>query len=239
MQICKHCGKSLIPYGGKCVHCGAPVDARKIRGIYDLVFCIDCTNSKALAGYVRQPIINLLTALEIAGCDWRARAIGYGDFEFDEEPIQNDNVFVNSVGSFQSQFHSLPTLLSGWRRPESTLDAIWYAAKGSEWRKRCKRFVFVFTDAQTKEVNEKTTDEILGTDTDIDILIQELDVLHIRLNLWGPRDPVYEKLQLTPLSEITLFNDAEYSLFSKVDVLQPIYDYQSYLLDSECDEDDY
>ena len=89
---------------------------------------------------------------------------------------------------------------------------------------------------------KKTTDEILGADTDIDILIQELDVLHIRLNLWGPRDPVYEKLQLTPLSEITLFNDAEYSLFSKVDVLQPIYDYQSYLLDSECDEcdeDDY
>ncbi len=184
------------------------------KAIIDIVFCVDCTNAGAVAVCVGQQIIRFIESLDskvgTVVADWRARVVGYGDLEIGET-VQNSNEFVCDVASFKSQYSYLEKYAGG-DEPESTLDAICYAATQSDWRDNCKKFVFVLTDATTHDIHSSTrnTCDICNVD-DLKWLLVEKD---IRLFLWGPNDPYYSSFKGVPKSEIVILKDANGRLFN-------------------------
>lgn len=180
----------------------------KIKAVIDIVLCIDCTNGGAIVSCMAPPIIRFLKSLDSIdvnyGFDWRARVVGYGDLEIGEK-IQNSNEFVFDVDSIERQFSNLKGYAGG-DEPESTLDAICYATKQSDWRKYCHKVVIVLTDAHTKGIHSST--EILFAIHDVEELKWVLLENKIRLCLWAPKDPVYESFKSLPKSKIFLLDDA-------------------------------
>ena len=111
----------------------------------DIVFCIDCTNGGALVRCMKSRIVEYVEAHNTKEIDvivnWRARVVGYGDLEC-EEPIMNSNGFVSDVDSFAKQLADLEELgYAGGDVPESTLDAICYAAETSDWRENATKLL--------------------------------------------------------------------------------------------------
>jgi len=193
----------------------------KTKAIIDIVFCVDCTNAGAVAVCMEQQIIRFIESLDskegAVVADWRARVVGYGDLEIGET-VQNSNEFVCDVASFKSQYSNLEKYAGG-DEPESTLDAICYAATQSDWRDNCKKFVFVLTDATTHDIHSSTrnTCDICNVDDLKWLLVDK----NISLFLWGPKDPVYESFKALPKSEIILLDDANGALYSgKIDLTE-------------------
>lgn len=200
----------------------------------DIVFCIDCTAASVIR-FIRGDVLpKILESLNEPGLilespyklyklrnviDWRARVMGYRDFEFDEEYLMNDNPFVSTIEEVKCQLAGMDTIYgTGGDEPESTLDAIWYAAMRSDWRSNSHKFMFVFTDAPTKSVDEKTINDIICSDRDVDILAQELNVNHIKLFLFGPKDSVYDSLVKIPRSEIVQFEGDPFEFYWNLDL---------------------
>lgn len=185
----------------------------KMRGVADIVFCFDCTYSmEYIIKTVRDGVNNFVNSFQdsLEVLDWRARAMGYRDFEVDEEYLINDKPFVTTAQDLKDQIESLEAKEdTGGDPPESTLDAIWYAAKKTEWRDQCHKIVIVFTDETSKGVDEKTLNDIPGSDDDIEVLATELEVDHIKLFLWGKRDPLYDALGKIPKADIVQLDNPE------------------------------
>lgn len=185
----------------------------KIKGVADIVFCFDCTGSMTeIINSVKENVGKLIEGFKTneVTLDWRARCMGYRDFEVDEEYLINDRPFVATEEELKAQISGMEAKeYTGGDDPESTLDAIWYASKKSEWRDNCHKVVVVFTDAAAKGVNEKTISDIAGADDDIDVLAQELNVNHIKLFLWGLKDPVYDALTVIPRADIVQLENPE------------------------------
>ena len=102
MATCKNCGKPLIPYGGKCVYCGADVSGpkknikqkwfpKRFKHIIDLVFCVDCSGSmKPVINSIKQDVLSFVKNLDSGEneyfnihndeWDWRARVIRLSKF---------------------------------------------------------------------------------------------------------------------------------------------------------------
>ena len=193
------------------------------KGI-DIVFCIDCTNAGAIRDCMKFQIINFVESLNTwnqnnISVDWRARVIGYGDIECNE-PVQNNSEFIHDVDLLRKQLCELEAY-GGGDDPESTLDAICYAALDSKWRVWCERIIIVLTDAPTKSLHESTMDAF--DLCDYKNLINVLANNRIRLFLWGEKDPVYESLRCLPKSEICLLDHAyEYLYAAKLDLTKYI-----------------
>lgn len=185
----------------------------KIKGVADIVFCFDCTGSMTeIITSVKENVDKLVEGFSDfqVVLDWRARCMGYRDFEVDDEFLINDRPFVSTPDDLKAQIAGMEAKeYTGGDDPESTLDAIWYAAKKSEWRDNCHKVVVVFTDAATKPVNDKTLGDIMGSDGDIEVLAQELNVQHIKLFLWGAKDPVYDQLNKIPRADIVQLENPE------------------------------
>lgn len=185
----------------------------KMKGVADIVFCFDCTASMTdIINSVKNNVNKLIDGFKTyTDLDWRARAMGYRDFEVDEEYLINDKPFVeNDEAALKAQIGNIEAKkYTGGDDPESTLDAIWYAACKSDWRSNCHKIVVVFTDEASKGVNEKTIADIPGADADLDVLAQELNVNHIKLFLWGKKDPLYDVLQKIPRADIVQLEDPE------------------------------
>lgn len=186
----------------------------KVKGVADIVFCFDCTGSmRPIIDGVKENVKNLVEGFktaDIEALDWRARVMGYRDFEVDDEYLINDRPFVSTEEELKNQIDGLEALKdSGGDDPESTLDAIWFAAKKSDWRSKCHKIVVLFTDDAPKPVNEKTLEEIEGADGDIELLSQELNVQHVKLFLWGKTDPAYDALKKIPRADIVQLDNPE------------------------------
>jgi len=143
----------------------------KTRGVADIVFLIDISGSMAPA--IDALKANIGTFVEsLSGGegnnispvrDWRAKAVGYSDFDEDPQPFV-DNPFVTDVEALRAQLAGL-VAGGGGDEPESLLDALYTVAtmeaspKGAQgeeptkWRYRSEaaRVVVVFTDASFKE----------------------------------------------------------------------------------------
>lgn len=184
----------------------------KVKGVADIVFCFDCTGSMTeIINSVKENVGKLIEgfATNEVALDWRARCLGYRDFEEDEEYLINDRPFVSTEDELKAQIAGMEAKeYTGGDEPESTLDAIWYASR-SEWRDNCHKIVVVFTDAAAKGVNEKTINEIEKADADLDVLTQELNVNHIKLFLWGMKDPVYDILTKIPRADVVQLENPE------------------------------
>ena len=128
-----------------------------------------------------------------------------------------DNPFVWSLDAFENQLDKLEVTGNDKNEPSSTLDTIWYASSRSNWRpvwgldsdtdipgdRPCDRYVLVFTDAKSKEMNEKTRSDIKNTK--IDKIWREINdteekfrvwltLKRVVLMLWGPADEKCKEL---------------------------------------------
>ena len=195
---------------------GAP--SMKIKGKADVVFCIDGTGSmRQCIENLKNHISDFVESLNSGNnvfINWRLRTITYKDLEFGEQ-IQTSNHFVTKVEDFQSQLTTVRVGGGGSDGPESTLDAIIYAAKTSDWREAHK-IIVVFTDARTKEIHSSTKD-IYGIH-DMDELRKYLMDNHIKLFLWGKDDRHYNDLKIVPKAEITIMANPHAELSSEVNM---------------------
>ena len=183
----------------------------KIKGVADIVFVFDCTGSmepyienvkenvsSLVRGFNAQPNVKL---------DWRVRAIGYRDFYYDPEECLFDNTeFTNDIEEFTNEQLSKMKIGSGGDFTESTIDAIWYALKKSDWRTRCTKVIVVFTDDRPKKLHTRTMDE-LNVPDDIAYLQQELMKQKVQLFMYCQTDPVYEQLHKTARAHVFQFDD--------------------------------
>jgi hypothetical protein len=170
----------------------------KVKNVADIVFCIDATGSmQDCIDNVKENIESFVTTLENSNpnskIDWRARILAYRDFRKDSEYLVNTFNFVSSPAELKNQLDSI-SADGGDDEPESTLDAILYATKTSDWREKCHRFIVVFTDATpVPELDEKTIAD-LGIPDGFEIFSQTLQGEAIKLFLYGKTAPEYERI---------------------------------------------
>lgn len=147
METCKNCGRLLIPYGGKCVYCGAELVAKattikqqKImlrKYSIDIVFCVDGTYSMApVLDSIKENIISFIDVCNDSKVDWRARVVVFRDSFVDEEWLENDNPFVSSKEDLVTQLGRVNAKgnVDEEQDASSAIDALFYAATKSDWR---------------------------------------------------------------------------------------------------------
>jgi hypothetical protein len=153
----------------------APQRREKTKGVADIVFVVDISGSMApCIDALRQNIETFVSTLSSGDAnnaapvkDWRAKVVGYRDFEAAESeglPWIVDNQFVRDPAELEAQLASLQAT-GGGDEPESLLDTLFKVAtmgatakgaqtiEGGKWRYRsdAARVVVVFTDAPFKE----------------------------------------------------------------------------------------
>ncbi|WP_260596610.1 vWA domain-containing protein [Sphingomonas endolithica] len=153
----------------------APQSRGKTKGVADIVFVVDVSGSMApCIDALRQNIEAFVDSLSRGDAnntapvkDWRAKVVGYRDFESAESeglPWMIDNSFVRETAELKAQLAALEAN-GGGDEPESLLDTLYKVAtmeataKGAQtveatkWRYRsdAARVVVVFTDASFKE----------------------------------------------------------------------------------------
>ena len=190
----------------------------KTRGVADIVFLIDVSGSMAPAiDALKENIGTFVESLSKGEGnnvspvrDWRARAVGYRDFEDAEAEPFVDNPFVNDVEALRAQLAGLRAE-GGGDEAESLLDALFKVAslgqteKGAQsldparWRYRsdAARVVVVFTDASFKPAMSIPEAKGGGVQDVTNAIINN----RIILSLFAPDMPGYDELSQIDKSE--------------------------------------
>ncbi len=185
----------------------------KVKGIADIVFCIDATGSMQPCIDQVKANINAFTAGIVNAApnsriDWRARVVAYRDFSVDKAYLMNDFPFVASSAEVMAQLDQV-VADGGGDEPESTLDVMLFASKKSEWRSGVHKIVVVFTDATPLLNLSPITVSELGIPDDIEIILQTLFIEdRIKLFLFGQKHPIYDKIQEQSRTNVTQFDNA-------------------------------
>lgn len=189
----------------------------KTRGVADIVFLIDVSGSMTPAiDALKTNIGTFVESLSKGDAnnaspvrDWRAKAVGYRDFEFDANAFI-DNPFVTDVEALRAQLAGL-TAEGGEDEPESLLDALFRVSnmgqteKGAQsldatkWRYRsdAARVVVVFTDASFKPSMSIPEAKGGGVQDITNAIINN----RIILSLFAPDMPGYDELSQIDKSE--------------------------------------
>ena len=184
----------------------------KIKGVADIVFCIDATGSmEPCINQVKQNVENFAKAIESNSpntkVDWRARILVYRDFMSDSIYLKNDLPFVTNAGELRTQLDQI-SAGGGEDEPESTLDAILYATLNSEWRINSHKIIVVFTDATSKPNLDEKTIKDLDIPDDFEVFAQVLQENHIKLFLYGQQCAIYNDLSKLSRTTIVQFSNA-------------------------------
>jgi hypothetical protein len=188
----------------------------KTRGVVDIAFIIDCTGSmgpciEALKANVSSFVDFLANGAEGEAppvSNWRARIIGFRDWEFDPVPLEM-HPFVSDVESLRAQLTGL-VAEGGVDEPECLLDALYACAVCGQtnrgdlpdpgrWRHRsdATRVAIVFTDASFKQTLFLEQARGGGLDDVMNVLITE----RIVLSIFAPGMECYDRLSDLPNSE--------------------------------------
>lgn len=185
----------------------------KIKGVADIVFCLDATASmQPCIDNVKINIGTFVQSIKSASpntkVDWRARILAYRDFNVDTDSLMNSFPFVCTPEELQSQLDKV-IADGGGDEPESTLDAMLYATLKSDWRINAHKIIVVFTDATPlPQFNAKTVRE-LGIPDDFEIFKQTLFIENrIKLFLYGQKHPIYDSLNEQSRASITQYDNA-------------------------------
>ncbi|MBI5409175.1 MAG: VWA domain-containing protein [Nitrospirae bacterium] len=179
---------------------------QKIKGVMDIVFCIDATGSMqpcidAIKSNLATFVSNLTveTGRKQIVPDWRARIIYFRDLNADKDALKADYPFVSSEGELRKQIDDIAAE-GGGDAPESILDALYVALSKSEWRDNALHAVIAFTDAPPIETLHATMVEP-GQDKSIATVINAYvsDKFSV-LRVFCPEHPVYEELKDIPRS---------------------------------------
>lgn len=184
-----------------------PIEKKKIKGLADIVFCIDNSGSMGpcIAG-IRSRINEFISRLESSkspnytiNIDWRARVLNYSDVEVDDNPIDASRPFVDSAEALAAQLTAIQAVEGrGGDEPESALDAL-YLAMQSPWREGVRKYIILLTDATAHpEISSKTI-SAPGQPRDVDnaILAPAANGKFIII-VFGPEFELYDRLTLIP-----------------------------------------
>ena len=189
--------------------------SRKVTGVADIVFLVDVTGSMQpciddLKGNIAAFLQELSSPQEDGAPvrDWRARVVGYRDYEYDDAPPLEAFPFVRDEASLGAQLDALEAK-GGGDEEESLLDALYWVAttgctaSGEEapdrWRARSEaaRIVTVFTDAPYKDV--MSLPEARGGT--FDDVANACMAERIILSLFAPDMPCHDRLSQIDKSE--------------------------------------
>jgi Icc-related predicted phosphoesterase len=191
--------------------------ADKVKGVVDIVFLMDATGSMQncidrLKENLNVFIGTLTTKDANNSCpvkDWRAKVVGYRDFEVDGSDWYEDNPFTHDAEELKRQLAKL-VATGGGDDPESLLDAIYKLANmgqigkqdtedPAKWRYRSSaaRVVIVFTDAPFTE-KIAIPEAAGGGITDI---INQVNSNRLILSIFAPPRPCYDELAKADKSE--------------------------------------
>jgi len=182
----------------------------KLAGVVDLVVALDVTGSMQpcidkLKANIRRFVEELQRSREAADgqvqvrvADWRMRLLPFRDLErqMSLPAIIDDLPFVTSVEAIAAQLAdpSLTAAGGGGDGPESILDALYRAAKRSEWRGRgVLRFVVVFSDNRPHERLHPSS-ILQGGPDDVDEVREALRAAGVRTIVYAVRHPALESI---------------------------------------------
>ncbi len=176
---------------------------REIKGIMDIVICIDATGSMkpcidALKDNLRTLIQNLTVqkgSQEIKP-DWRARVIYFRDLDVDAEALKEFS-FVNSEDELRKQIESIKAE-GGGDEPESFLDALYTAVAKSQWRDNALHAIIAFTDAPPKEKMHSSTIEPGQKDDVGEVINALLRDKYQKTWIYCPTHYIYKELEKIP-----------------------------------------
>jgi len=177
----------------------------KMKGVADLVFCVDCTGSMApcidgLKAELHRFISELETPPEqgLLSVNWRLRVLGFRDLFQDAEPWINANSpMVSTAAEARAQVDALQAD-GGGDEPESALDALWTATATTPWRKPCNRIVIFFSDASSLPNMHPNTVSVGASGNDVSAVAQALAEAGCRLHAWAPPGGVWDQLRCLP-----------------------------------------
>lgn len=172
----------------------------KIRGVADIVICLDCTGSMGpcidgVKNNLKSFVDNLLTGNTNNPLEWKAMAVGYRDITDSKAPAfegfgnaftDNQNVLKDQIDAFNA--------VGGGDEPESLLDALYKIARELSWPHeigKAHRIVVVFTDAPCREEMEQST---VSGDRSYNKIIDVYSSGHFKLFLYGINFPVYKAI---------------------------------------------
>jgi hypothetical protein len=186
----------------------------KIKGVADIVFCIDATGSmgpciESVLANIDAFVRSLETSMPNNPVDWRARVIVYRDFSVDADGLVNSFDFVNTANALKAQLDSIQAS-GGGDEPESTLDVMWYAIKASKWRTTgaVHKVIVVFTDATPiPNLNARTLSELRVID-DLEALKEKIMEDRIKLFMFTQRHPIYDEISKWSRVDIQQFDNA-------------------------------
>ncbi len=176
-----------------------------MKGIADLVFCVDCTGSMApCIDGLKSELHRFISELEappeqgLLPVNWQMRVLGFRDLNQDATPWVNANSpMVATPAEARAQIEAL-TADGGGDEPESTLDALWTAAATTPWRKPCNRIVILFTDATALPTMHPDTVSSGAAGNDVSAVAQALAEAGCRVHAWAPACPVWDQLKNLP-----------------------------------------
>lgn len=178
---------------------------KKLKGVADLVFCVDCTGSMApCIDGLKSEIHRFIGELEappeqgLMAVNWRMKLLGFRDLFVDEEPWVNaDAAMADTAADARAQVDALDAL-GGGDEPESGLDALWRAATTTPWRANCNRIVILFTDASCRPVMHDSTVAGGAAGNDLSAVAQALAEARCRVHVWGPSCGIWDSLSKLP-----------------------------------------
>jgi len=187
-------------------------------GVADIVFLLDVTGSmQPCINAVKDNIAAFIKTLCTPDANggnivrhWRAKVVGYRDYEYDGQNWLEDNPFVETAEALHKQLARLHAS-GGGDEPASLLDALWVVVhqmeqtdKGAEpepdkWRyyRSARRFVVAFTDASFPD--RLTLPDCEGGDTES--VIGEIQTRKIHLYLFAPDMECHHNLAAVQRSE--------------------------------------
>jgi hypothetical protein len=182
-----------------------PLQSGKIKGVADIVFCVDCTDSMGpWISELKAQLDTFIGGLEKPASsnerpvDWRLKVMGFRDLNADAHPWVNlEADMANTAAEAKTQVAALAPE-GGGDDPESALDAIWYAATQTPWRDNCTKVVVLFSDETSLEMMHPSTVAKGAVGNDVSAVKQALAERGIYLYAWAKTCSVWEQLKTTP-----------------------------------------
>lgn len=174
---------------------------KKIKGVADIVICIDCTGSmEPCISEVKDQIGTLIDTLDNPPdqqrpVDWQLKIMGFRDLNCDSEPwINRDEPLISDIAAAKAQLVNLKHD-GGGDEPESALDALWWAASKTNWRENCTKVIVFLSDATCHDTLHESTIKAGAVGNDVSTVNQALASNSIHLYAWGVRCPAWESLK--------------------------------------------
>jgi hypothetical protein len=186
-----------------------PPKTINLKGVADIVFCIDKSGSmQACLDGVKNHINTFVQSLQTANpnikIDWRIGFLAYQSDEF----LQLD--FTTDINSFITNMNEIP----GAGGDEFTPGAIDYACSGFSWRSDANTFLIVFTDEPLEGGGSTRYPD--GGAAQWPDLLNKIMQYKFRVLFFGPQCPYYQKIELTPRCVAFYHNNFDTIDFSSI-----------------------